>query len=386
MAFALLALLGAASPATAHGEQFARAEKIWPLLDKQQPEKLEGVTIRVEHNSVGSWLIAKNNTRKPLEIHDADGEPFLRLGPEGIEYNRFAEEYYLTKAFPENPPTEVRENPQAEPEWVHLTDGPTVAWQDRRVATEGMVVAEQVSIKMRRAQEDADIGRWSIPVRLGESEAELRGRYRYDAPPQGGYAAKLTSDAESPDIAVRLLHGVSGATDALSLQNRSGEPVTVFEASGEPAIRIGPKKTLVNVNSPVGRSTAALRRGSSVEASLEKGRPEWKTVAGGSGFIWLDPRLRPSGALPRPDDPETARKVGRWKVPIRVGGEKQFLSGEIEWQPSSWKPPVSQGGESGGIGVQQVMTVGAVTLLPAAGILAVLMGPGLLKHYRYRRQ
>lgn len=40
---ALLALLLFAGPALAHGEQFARAEKIWPLLDEEQlPEELDG--------------------------------------------------------------------------------------------------------------------------------------------------------------------------------------------------------------------------------------------------------------------------------------------------------------------------------------------------------
>lgn len=381
---ALLALHGAAGPAQAHGEQFARAENIWPLLDEEQPEELEGVTVRVEHNTVGSWLIAENNTGETLEIYDTKGESFLRIGPEGVEYNRFAEEYYLTKGQRQDPPREVRDNLEAEPEWVFLTDGPSVQWRDRRIETGGMDVAEWAPMEVRQTREDADFGEWSIPVRLDEVETEVRGTYRYDAPPKGDYAARLTSEPESSDITVQLLHGVSAAADALSLQNRSGEPVTIFDASGDPAIRIGPEESQVNLNSPVGRSNADLRRGSSsVEEPLGTTQPEWVTISGGSGFVWIDPRLRPPDGQSQPDNPETIQEAGQWEVPIEVAGEEELLTGVIEWEPSNWQPPeqaITE--ETPGISFREVATVGAVTVVPAVAILAVLLGPGLYKRYR----
>jgi hypothetical protein len=390
---ALLTLLPFAGPVWAHGEQFARAEKIWPLLDEEQPEELEGVTLRLETNLLGRWLVAENDTGEPLEIYDAKGEPFLRIGPEGTEYNRFAEEYYLTKPEREDPPKEVRDNPDAEPEWVPLADEwirpadkPYVLWKDRRIDTEGMEVSEWVPMEVRQAREDAEIGEWSIPVRLGEAETEVRGTYHYDAPPKGDFAARITSEPESSEITVQLLHGAEEAADALFLQNASGEQVTIFGRSGEPAIRIGPEESQINVNSPTGLE-AGRRDPSGVEESLGTAQPEWETVSGGSNFSWLDPRLRPPEGQPEPDDPESVQEVAQWEIPIQVGGEEERIAGVIEWEPSDWQPSEESADTSGaadGIGFRQVATVGAVTVVPALAILALLLGPGLYKRYRYR--
>ena len=394
LAVALLALLWAAGPVWAHGEQFARAEGIWPVLDEEQPEKLEGVTLRLETNLLGRWLVAENDTGEPLEIYDTKGEPFLRIGPEGAEYNRFAEEYYLTKPEREEPPEEVIDNPNAEPEWVPLddkwitpADKPYVLWKDRRIDTEGMMVSERVPMEVRQAREDAEIGEWSIPVRLGEAETEVRGTYRYDAPPRGDFAARVTSEPENPEVTVMLLHGAEEAQDALFLQNLTGEPVIVFGRSGEPAIRIGPEESQINVNSPVGLEAGGRDPGG-VEEPQETAQPEWETVSAGSSFDWLDPRLRAPAGQPEPDDPDSVQEVAQWEIPMQVGGEEERIAGVMEWQPSDWQPPEESADTSGaadGIGFREVATVGVITVVPAMAILALLLGPGLYKRYRYRQ-
>lgn len=393
LAVALLALLWAAGPVLAHGEAFLAAEKIWPLLNEEQPEELDGVTMRIEHGDPGPWLIAENSTGETLEIQDANGEPFLRIGPEGVDYNRFAEEYYLTK-WREQVPPEVRDNPEAEPEWVHLDDETTYRWLDRRIITMSMDVDQWVPLELRQAKEDGDVGEWNIPVRMGEAETEVRGTYRYDAPPKGAYLARLIAEPASPDVTVQLVHGTAGSADALSLQSRSEEPVTVLGRSGEPAIRIGPKEVQVNVNSPVGRvadiySDSSLANGGVVEEEPpEIAQPEWKKVSDGSNFTWLDPRLRTSDDddMIGPPDPLTAQEIGSWEIPMEVAGEEELLTGAIDWEPSVSDPTatnVDQG--STGISFGEIATVGAVTVVPALAIMALLLGPGLYKRYRYRQ-
>lgn len=391
LAVALLALLWAAGLAQAHGEQFARAEKILPLIAEEQPEELEGVTVRLQQSSMGLWLIAENNTEETLEIYDAKGEPFLRIGPEAVEYNRWAEEYYVTKPDTRTeqrqpPPREVLDNPEAEPEWVYIDEASSVAWRDRRVETEGMDVAEWVPMEVRQAREDADFEEWSVPVRLGEAETEVRGMYRYEAPPKGDYVATVTSEPVNPDITVRLLHGASGSADALVLHNRSGEPVTIFGASGEPAIRIGPDEVQINTNSTVGRLADLNRDYSGVAGAVDETKPpQWTTASGGSNATWLDPRLRTPDAQSEPDDPDTVQEVGRWEVPMEVAGDEERLAGVVEWQPSGWQPPEEKSDSPGGVTFRQVATVGAITVIPAVAVMGLLLGPGLYKRYRYRR-
>src|SRR3954447_7870191 len=95
-------------------------------------------------------------------------------------------------------------------------------------------VTNKVPKEVRQARDSADVGEWSIPVRLGEAETEVRGTYRYVPPLKGDYVARLTSEPKSSDVSVQLSYGVGAAADALFLQNRGKDPVTILDDSGEP--------------------------------------------------------------------------------------------------------------------------------------------------------
>jgi hypothetical protein len=212
----------------------------------------------------------------------------------------------------------------------------------------------------------------------------------------------LTSEPKNPEINVQMVQGQGRSPAALFLQNRTEGPVTIFGRSGEPAIRIGPEEVQINANSPVGReadrnsdtgaSSAGAPSGGDEEA------PDWKTVSGGSNFGWQDSRLRPpEGQSQSPDDTESSgpQEVAQWEIPIEIAGEEERLAGVIEWKPfeaaptadasNDQRPTPENPGAVGSIGVREVAIVGAVTMLPAAVILAVLLGPGLYKRYRYHR-
>ena len=185
LAVALLAMLWAAGPASAH-DPIGDGSQVRAVLD-EKPEELEGVTIQVVGlQEMGEELLVENDTGETLEIYDAEGKPILRIGPDGVEANhpegaeahRFAEEFNET----------LRENPDAE--WVRISDQPSWGWFDRRIQTNGMSVPEEV----RQAQEPANLGEWSIPARLGETETEVRGTFRYEPPPKGAYVARFTSE------------------------------------------------------------------------------------------------------------------------------------------------------------------------------------------------
>lgn len=402
LAVALLALLWVAGPAQAHGEWAMRAEKIVPVLG-EQPEELDGVTTKVEHNELGWWVTVENDTGKTLEVYDAKGKPFLRIGPDGVEGNRSAAEYYVTKlggneATPtrgEMVPDSVTNNPDAEDDWVRVNDEPQWGWFDQRVDTENMDVTKNVPKEARQAREAVDVGQWSIPVRLGDVETEMRGTYHYDPPLKGAYVARLTSQPKSPDINVQLAPGGGGAADALFLQNRGKDPVIILGDSGEPAIRIGPEDVQINVNSPVGyasdpRNNASATSASNAPSGVAEEAPKWETVAGGSNFAWLDPRIwQPAGEPEPPDnaDASSSQEVAQWGIPMEVAGEEEWLTGVTEWKPdtsditSQDQPTGFWGLATGGVG-----TVVAVTVIPAVVILILLVGPRrLYKRIRYRR-
>jgi hypothetical protein len=387
LAGALLTLFWAAGPVWAH-DPVGDGSQVRAVLD-EKPEELEDVTVQVVSvEELGHEFLVENNTGETLEIYDAEGEPILRIGPEGVEAKRSEGAGAEGGA----------EDTDAEAGWVHKSDEPSWGWFDQRIRDDNISVPEEV----RQAQEPADLGEWSIPVRLGEADTEIRGVFRYLPPPKGTYVTRLISEPKNSEINVQMVQGQGRSPAALFLQNRTEGPVTIFGRSGEPAIRIGPEEVQVNVNSPVGREADSNSITDASAADAPSGGdeevPEWKTVSGGSNFGWQDSRLRPpEGQSRSPENAEDSvpQEVAQWEIPIEIAGEEERLAGVIEWKPFEAAPATDVGkdqsptpensGASGSISLRQVAMLGAVTVGPAAVILAILLGPGLYKRYRYRR-
>ena len=67
-------------PAWAHREVIG----VTSVLDSVEPPLPDGVTVQVVR-SVADQVVAANTTATPLEVLDEAGEPFLRIGPAGVE-------------------------------------------------------------------------------------------------------------------------------------------------------------------------------------------------------------------------------------------------------------------------------------------------------------
>lgn len=81
LSVAATALLTGALPASAHGAD----PSIRTVLDRIEPE-VPGVTIQGVA-SVSAELVAENTTPTELVALAETGEPFLRIGPEGVLSN-----------------------------------------------------------------------------------------------------------------------------------------------------------------------------------------------------------------------------------------------------------------------------------------------------------
>src|SRR2546421_4085338 len=71
-----------ALPAAAHSSD----PSVRPVLDAVQPA-LPGVTVQIAA-SVTAQLVVANPTPTTLSVLDGDGQPFLRVGPNGADVNR----------------------------------------------------------------------------------------------------------------------------------------------------------------------------------------------------------------------------------------------------------------------------------------------------------
>jgi hypothetical protein len=164
---------------------------------------LPGVRWRVY---TGGLLVeVANDGGEVLIVEGYDGEPYLRIGPDGVEHNRRSPATYLNDRRTEKRlsartgvamPPDV--DPQAPPEWVAVSSEPRAIWHDHRVhwmspepppfVDAGPLATTMMRVNLvgviGRAGADAGVfQRWSIPFSVGGDAALLEGEMAWEDPP-----------------------------------------------------------------------------------------------------------------------------------------------------------------------------------------------------------
>jgi hypothetical protein len=146
-----------------------------------------------------------NDGDEVLVVEGYEGEPYLRIGPEGVERNRRSPATYLnddrlgrrvSARTDVAMPRDV--DPAAPPEWIPLGDEPRVLWHDHRVhwmspqpprfVDAGPVATAMMRVNLvgviGRAGDDAGVFQvWTIPVTYGDEVAVLEGEMVWVDPP-----------------------------------------------------------------------------------------------------------------------------------------------------------------------------------------------------------
>jgi hypothetical protein len=146
-----------------------------------------------------------NDGDEVLVVEGYEGEPYLRIGPEGVERNRRSPATYLnddrigrrvSARTDVAMPRDV--DPAAPPEWIPLGDEPRVLWHDHRVhwmapqpprfVDAGPVATAMMRVNLvgviGRAGDDAGVFQvWTIPVTYGDEAAVLEGEMVWVDPP-----------------------------------------------------------------------------------------------------------------------------------------------------------------------------------------------------------
>lgn len=135
---------------------------------------------------------------------------------------------------------------------------------------------------------------------------------------------------------------VLDSDDALLLQGRVREPVTVIGYQGEPMVRFLPGGTvMVNLNSPSHwqnfdrYGTRDLPRRADPEAS-----PDWKVVSADGSHAWHDHRIHwMSESIPPAVADESSRtKVFDYQVPLRTPEGAATIQGTLWWRGNDGPP------------------------------------------------
>lgn len=116
--------------AEGHLERIDRHGHFRSSITRVEPALPRGAGLRLVDGVIPAWF-ARNDTDRVLEIAGLDGEPFLRIGPSGVEGNTRSPTYYLAGS------RTIREVPsdadaKAAPQWTKLSPQPVWAWLEYR--------------------------------------------------------------------------------------------------------------------------------------------------------------------------------------------------------------------------------------------------------------
>jgi hypothetical protein len=122
-------VLGPAQPAFAHGGN-GGASSDYRIEVTGYEGNPTGIIVRPVE--LGNRMELVRTTAKDVEIVGYDGEPYIRLGEDGVFENHNSPSYYTNLdrfARTATPPTATD---TATPDWVKLSDGNSVRWHDHR--------------------------------------------------------------------------------------------------------------------------------------------------------------------------------------------------------------------------------------------------------------
>jgi len=126
---AIGALVATAVPASAHTVSGQGSTNYRSTLKSVSPAT-PGLSVRVVN--LGSDLKLTWTGPADLTVFGYQGEPYLRVGPDGVFRNRLSPATYLnaTRSYGAIPPYA---DSAAKPDWVRLSGGRTVVWHDHRI-------------------------------------------------------------------------------------------------------------------------------------------------------------------------------------------------------------------------------------------------------------
>lgn len=308
---------------TAHGHGGGSDEdqgSVRAVLDPLPPE-LSSLRVQLR-TTLAPQLLVANPTDKPLTIEDETGRLFLRIGPENTEGDLGTAAFHRTNTL--MAPGAIPADASSNPRWAVVEATPNWGWFDLRLRTSAIDIPHQVV----DAGKPASVGQWSVPVRLGDTESAISGRFEYVPPVAGIVQAQVVDVGVLKGQAlVRAMPG--SARPGLFLSYRGDSPLTLMGEQDEPFLRFSSQGVEANRHSPTWAMVAPAGAPSFVD---NKGAAEvrWATVSSGRSYGWIEPRAAYVGIV---ESPTRSGVVKRWQIPIRIGDSSSRIEGVTEWFP-----------------------------------------------------
>ncbi|WP_435871390.1 hypothetical protein [Micromonospora echinaurantiaca] len=177
LAGALTATLATAAPAAAHGADAPDGTDYRTAITSVTPAR-PGLSVRVVE--AGARLQLTNTGDAAVEVLGYSGEPYLRVGPDGVYENLRSPATYLNRTLAGDTKLPAEADPAAAPDWRRVDDSATVRWHDQRALWRESAPPPQVRAAPDREHRVRD---WVVPLRAGGEPAEIRGTLDWVPPP-----------------------------------------------------------------------------------------------------------------------------------------------------------------------------------------------------------
>jgi len=166
----LLLVAGEAGPAQAHvvGIGGRASNYRTEVLGVTPP--VAGLTVHVLE--AGNQIELSNRTGQEVVVLGYRSEPYLRIGPTGVDENRRSPSAYANRFA--NAPSRIPQDldPAAPPEWRRIAIEPDAVWHDHRTHWSG---PDPPAVTADRDHRQVVVPTWQIPLRLGQQTALIEG-------------------------------------------------------------------------------------------------------------------------------------------------------------------------------------------------------------------
>ena len=156
-----------APPALAHGRGSDSTNFASTITDRPD---VEGLAWQVLNGD--EYLELRNSTDTEVLVPGYTGEPYLRIGPDGVFRNLNSTATYLNEdRFGQTaPPAGI--DPDGEPDWERISDGSTYAWHDHRI--HWMAQADPPAVAENPGTVQL-VNTWTVPIEFGAEAFEVAG-------------------------------------------------------------------------------------------------------------------------------------------------------------------------------------------------------------------
>lgn len=176
-------LVAGAPPAAAHGGPGGSdppASNYRSVVRSIDPAP-DGLRVRTIDAGAGVELV--NRTGEDVIVLGYEGEPYLRIGPEGVFENQRSPATYLNRDRQANSEVPEEADGAAPPDWRRIDDGPSARWHDHRAHWMG--AEDPAAVQAAPGRRHTVIDPWEIPLRVGDDDVIVTGRLEYVPGPSG---------------------------------------------------------------------------------------------------------------------------------------------------------------------------------------------------------